>query len=567
MQIQPSTQQFDVIVVGSGASGGWAAKRLAEAGVKVALLEAGRKLDEAAYSEHRPQFDLKYRAKAGELIRRTRPRQRDLYACSEYNYDWFVNDLEEPYTTPSDKPFSWQGRTRIVGGRTNVWGRQSYRLSQQDLKGKSFDGYGEDWPLDYDDLVPYYDIVEEYVGISGQPEGVPELPDGKFHPAMAMSCAEMQLRTRVKQKLGRTVTIGRAANITKPLNGRAPCHYCGPCERGCVTHSYFNAAFTTVVDALKSGNCTLITDAMAYKVLTDPETNKATGVLYIDRHTREPREVRARTVILAAQTLESTRILLNSATRQYPNGLANSSGVLGHYLMDHMWVVGGASGEFHDVPSPPPSLGGPRRPNGIYGIRFRNTIDGPRSKDFIRGYGFQGGGATINVNFSVPGFGEAYKQGLKEGVPSVALVGFGEMLPRFDNLVELDPDGVVDAYGIPVLKITISWGENEFKMIPDMAASATEMMEAAGAKNIRPFQVPDRIPGYGIHEMGLARMGADPKTSVLNGFCQSHDIGNLFVTDASCFVSGGCQNPTLTIMALTVRACDYLMDEMKKGNL
>jgi choline dehydrogenase-like flavoprotein len=566
LQKQTSKQQFDVIVVGSGASGGWAAKRLAEAGVKVALLEAGKPQNDAAFSEHKPAYELKYRDRAQELIRTTRHRQKDCYACTEYNADWFVNDLEEPYTTPADKPFSWQGRTRVVGGRTNVWGRQSYRLSEQDLKGKSFDGYGEDWPLSYTDLVPYYEIVEDYVGISGQEEGVPELPDSKFHPAMPMSCAEVQLRTRAKEKLGRTVTIGRVANITKPLNGRAACHYCGPCERGCVTHSYFNAAFTTVPDALKTGNCTLITDAMVYKVLTNPETNKATGVFYIDRKTRQPNEVHARVVILSAQTLESTRILLNSGTPQYPNGLGNSSGVLGHYLMDHLWVAGGASGEFPDVPAPKASLSLPRRPNGLYTIRFRNTMNGPRTKEFIRGYGFQGGG-NVNFNFNAPGFGEAFKKSVLNAVNSIALVGFGEMLPRLDNVVEIDPTGIVDAYGIPVLKITMSWGENEMKMIPDMASSAAEMMEAAGAKNINPFQVPNRVPGYGIHEMGLARMGADPKTSVLNAFCQSHDVKNLFVTDASCFVSGGCQNPTLTIMALTVRACDYLMEEMKKGNV
>jgi choline dehydrogenase-like flavoprotein len=262
-------------------------------------------------------------------------------------------DIEEPYTTPDDKPFSWQGRMRVVGGRTNVWGRQSYRLSEQDLKGKSFDGYGEDWPLSYADLVTYYEIIEDYVGISGQAEGVPELPDSKFHPAMPMSCAETQLRTRVKSKLGWTVTIGRAANITKPINGRGACHYCGPCEHGCATHSYFNAAFTTVADALKSGNTTLITDAMVYRVLTDPATKKATGVMYIDRVTREVREVRARAVLLCAQALESARILFNSAE----GGLANSSGVLGHYLMDHTWVAGGASGEFPDAPAPRPSLG------------------------------------------------------------------------------------------------------------------------------------------------------------------------------------------------------------------
>jgi choline dehydrogenase-like flavoprotein len=565
-QIQPSKQQFDVIVVGSGASGGWAAKRLSEAGIKVALLEAGKAHGDQDFTEHTPQFDLKYRDKAPELIRRTRPRQKDCYACMEYNYQWFANDLEEPYTTPDGKPFSWQGRMRVVGGRTNVWGRQSYRLSQQDLKGKSFDGYGEDWPLNYEDLVPYYEIVEDYVGIQGQAENVPELPDSRFHPGMAMSCAEMRLRTRVKQKLGRTITIGRSANITKPINGRAACHYCGPCERGCVTHSYFNSAFTTVADALKTGNCTLVTDAMVYKVLTDTDSGKATGVLYIDRKTRQAKEVYARNVVLCAQALESVRILLNSANRQSPNGLANTSGALGHYLMDHLWVAGGGSGEFPDVPAPKPSLNAPRRPTGLYTIRFRNTANGPREKDFIRGYGFQGGG-SLGFNFGAPGFGAAYKQNLQQAVNSVGFAGFGEVLARFENMVELDPTGVVDAYGIPVLRVSMSWSENEQTMLKDMAVTAGEMLEAAGAKNIRTFSVPNRIPGYGIHEMGIARMGADPKTSVLNQFCQSHDVKNLFVMDASCFVSSACQNPTLTIMALAVRSSDYMMEQMKTGTL
>ena len=555
------TNKFDVIVVGSGASGGWAAKRLSEAGIKVALLEAGKPQGGADFREHVPAYDLPYRDRASELIRRTRPRQRDCYACREWNYKWFVNDLEEPYTTPDDKPFSWQGRTRVVGGRTNVWGRQSYRFSDQDLHGKSFDGFGEDWPISYKDLEPYYGLVEDYVGISGQAENVPELPDSRFHPAMPMSCAETQLRTRVKSKLGWTVTIGRAANITRPLNGRGACHYCGPCEHGCVTQSYFNAAFTTVTDALKSGNTTLITDAMVYRVLTDPSTQRATGVMYIDRVTREVREVRARAVLLCAQALESARILLNSAE----GGLANSSGVLGHYLMDHTWVAGGARGEFPDAPAPKPSLGAPRRPNGLYTIRMKNTINGPREKKYLRGFGFQGGGST-SFRMNAPGFGAAFKKGVLDPLTTINLVGFGEVLPRFDNFVALDPK-VVDKFGIPVLRISMTWGENEKAMIPDMAVAATQMLEAAGARNIEPFTVLDRIPGYGIHEMGTARMGSDPKTSVLNGFLRTHDIDNLYVLDASSFVSGGCQNPTLTIMALAVRGCDHLMEEMKRGNI
>jgi len=552
---------YDVIVVGSGASGGWAAKRLSEAGIRVALLEAGRPQGDADFREHVKAYDLQYRDMADAWIRRTRPRQRDCYACREWNYGWFANDLDEPYTTPDDKSFSWQGRMRVVGGRTNVWGRQSYRLSQQDLKGRSFDGYGEDWPLDYEDLVPYYDLVEDYVGISGQPEGVPELPDSHFQPGMPMTCSEMQLRTRVRDRLGYTVTIGRAANLTRPLNGRAACHYCGPCEHGCVTHSYFNSAFTTVADALATGNTTLITNAMVHRVLTDPDTGRATGVTYIDRVTREEREVRARAVLLCAQALESARILFNSA----PGGLANSSGVLGHYLMDHTWVAGGARAEFPDAPVAAPSFGAPQRPNGIYAIRMKNTINGPREANYIRGFGFQGGDRT-RFRMNAPGYGEAFKQGLRDPVKEVELVGFGEVLARYDNFVELDPTAV-DKWGIPVLRFQMTWGDNELNMIPDMAVTAIEMMEAAGAQNIEPFAVPDRVPGYGIHEMGTARMGDDPSTSVLNQFLQTHDVDNLYVMDASSFVSSACQNPTLTIMALAVRGCDHLMDQMRQGNI
>jgi choline dehydrogenase-like flavoprotein len=559
-------RKFDVIVVGSGASGGWAAKRLSEAGVRVGLLDAGRALTDADYSEHVPAFNLKYRNEAPEVIRRTRPVQKDCYACMEWNYDWFRNDLEEPYTTAPGTRFSWQGRMQVVGGRTNVWGRQSYRLSDLDFKAASHDGFGEDWPLSYADLEPYYDLVDDYVGITGIPEGVYELPDGRFQPPMGLRCVERQARERIKQKLGWTLTLGRSANLTKPINGRQACHYCGPCERGCVTKSYFNSAFTTVADALKTGNCTLVPNAMVYKVLMDPVTHLARGVLYIDRVSREAKEVDAKVVVLCAQALESARILLNSTSEQDPAGLANASGVLGHYLMDHLWVAGGASGEFPELAKyDPPSASGPDRPDGMYLIRFRNTRNGPPDKRFRRGYGFQGGGGS-SFRWNAPGFGEAFKKAILDPVISLSLVGFGECLPYYENYVEIDKN-VNDAFGIPVLKFHMTWGENEKKMVPDMMESACMAMEAAGAKNIRPFMAEDRIPGYGIHEMGVARMGKDPKSSVLNQFQQAHDVPNLFVMDAAGFTSGGCQNPTLTIMALTVRSTDYLLGEMKKGNL
>ena len=560
MANDPLQQKYDVIVVGSGATGGWAAKRLAEAGLNVALLEAGRTVTPREFTEHVPLFQLKYRGRDPEIAK-TRPIQQQCYACMEYNYEWFVNDLENPYSTPADRPFTWQ-RLRVLGGRSLVWGRHSYRLSDVDFKAASRDGYDVDWPISYADLAPYYDIVERYVGISGAAEKNPMLPDGQFLPPMKMSCGEVRLRDSMQKKFGRTLTMGRVAILTQSHNGRAPCHYCGPCERGCFTFSYFSSPFTTVKDAVKTGRCTLITDAIVSHVDMDSASNKASGVTFVNRTTRETRQVRGKAVVLCAQALESTRILLNSSTREYPNGLGNSSGLLGHYLMDHV-VGGGASGTFEDLQAKP-NANPPHRPTGVYAVRFRNTPSTGKETHFIRGYGYQGA-SMPSFDFGAPGIGADYKKAVKRGTYGVSLGAFGESLARFDNFCEIDPK-LKDAWGIPALRISMAHGANEAAMMRDAAVSAAEMLEAAGAKNIH-ITTGTEMPGMAIHEVGTARMGTDPKKSVLNPFSQSHDVSNVVVADGSCFVSSACQNPTLTMMALAVRACDHLADRFRRNEV
>ena len=553
-------QTYDAIVVGSGATGGWAAKRLSEAGLKVALLEAGRAVTAREFTEHIPSYQLKYRNHSPEIVR-TRPIQRQCYACMEYNYEWFVNDLENPYSTPPDRPFTWQ-RLRVLGGRSLVWGRHSYRLSDVDFKAASRDGYDVDWPFSYPDLAPYYDVVERYVGISGAAERNEMLPDGQYLPPMKMSCGEVRLRESIQKKFGRTLTMGRVAILTQPHNGRAPCHYCGPCERGCMTFSYFSSPFTTVKDAVKTGNCTLITDAIVSHVDMDTGSNKAQGVTFVQRTTKEAKQIRGKVVVMCAQALESTRILLNSSTREYPKGLANSSGLLGHYLMDHV-VGGGASATFDDMKALP-TANPPHRPTGIYLVRFRNTPATGKHPHFIRGYGFQGDSMPV-FNFNAPGIGKDYKQAVKTGAYSITLGAFGESLASFDNFCEIDPN-LRDAWGIPALRISMAHGKNEAAMMRDAGVTAAEMLEATGAKNIR-VTTGVEMPGMAIHEVGTARMGNDPKKSVLNTFCQSHDVSNLLVTDGSGFVSSACQNPTLTMMAITVRACDHLVERFRRNEI
>ena len=456
--------------------------------------------------------------------------QSGSYAVREWNADWFVNDIDEPYVDRSDPAFLWV-RPRLVGGRTNVWGRECLRLSDIEFKAASHDGAGVDWPIGYADIAPYYDLVEDYVGIAGMIEGLADLPDGRFQPAMPLTCAETALRSRIKAKFGRTLTQGRTANLTRPIHGRRACHYCGPCEHGCVTHSYFNASFTTMADAMATGRCTLVTGAMAYKVLVDPSSHRARGVLYVDRTTRQTREIFGRVVALCAQTQESIRLLFNSATTQDANGLANSSGLLGKGLMTH-FSDAGATGELPDFPETP-ALGGPRRPCSPLLVRFRNLPGGPVTKEFLRGYAYGtyvGGGGG---NLSAPGYGTAYKRAVAEPrATEVTMQAFGECLRYEDNYVDVDPR-TVDAFGIPVARIHLTPRANEHAMHADMAVAAAEMLEAAGARNVRQLH---GMRGQ-AHEVGAARMGNDPKTSVLNPFLQTHDIANLFVMDGSSFPS------------------------------
>jgi choline dehydrogenase-like flavoprotein len=545
LQIVSPKDPFDAIVVGSGATGGWAAKKLTAGGMRVALLEAGKKITPADFTEHKQSWQLPFLGHSPK-IREERPIQSRCYACRESNYEWFVNDRENPYTQA--KPFYWI-RQRVLGGRSLSWGRQSYRMSDLDFKAASHDGYGDDWPISYEEMVPYYEEVERFVGISGTAENLPQLPDSVFLPGMEMTCGEQILKKAAMEKLGRVVTIGRAAILTKQHNGRAACHYCGPCEQGCVTFSYFSSPWTTIADAHKTGRLTLMTDAVAsHLVMKD---GKASAVAYIDRVTREPREVRAKVIVLCASTLESTRLLLNS-------GVCNSSGVLGKNVMDHIYG-GGAQGEMAEIEARP-WAGPPRRPNGIYVPRFRNVKE-KTTNGFIRGYGYQGG-SSPSFNWSAPGFGAAYKRAVRNGAWQIDLGLWAECLARKENFVEIDRDRV-DAWGIPVLKIHAEYGDNEKKLFNDGREQAGAMLEAAGARNVR-LTGEYSVPGFCIHEIGTARMGNDPKASVVNRYCQTHDVPNVFVTDGACWVSSGCQNPTLTMMAITVRACDYIQREYSK---
>ena len=554
---------FDAIVVGSGIAGGWAAKELTELGLRTLVLEAGRPIVPARdYVEHVPVWAMPFRGlgdRRGVAARQSV--QRHSVSFDELSHVFWTDDVDNPYSTPPDRPFHWF-RARQVGGKSIIWGRQVYRWSDLDFAANVRDGIAVDWPIRYADIAPWYDHVERFIGVSGQEEGLAHLPDGPFLPPMALNCVEQHVQQRMRSTFGRdrVLTIGRVAVLTAAHNGRAPCHYCGPCHRGCITRSYFSSVNATLPAAQATGRLTLRPFSIVRSLVYDRRTARVTGVRIIDAQTKTEREYSARVIFLCASALESARILLNSGGG---GGLANSSGQVGRNVMDHI-KGGGATGEM-DGWIDRRTIG--ERPNGIYVPRFRNVTS--RHPDFIRGYGFQGGAGREGWHGALrsPGIGLALKQRLSQLGPwSMSFAGFGEMLPREENRATLHPT-LVDAWGIPSLHIECRWSENELAIHRDMSVAAAELLEAAGAKHIAPRTGGPSTPGGTNHEMGTARMGRDPKTSVLNAWNQSWDVPNLFVTDGAAMTSSGCQNPSLTYMALTARACHYAVEQLKRREL
>ena len=581
------SKTYDAVVVGSGAAGGMAAHVLTSQGMQVLLLEAGKRIPieqelrsmewpydhprrgEAPPGYHAIRFN-EYNVRKPPYAKGSAFRHVLSYVGgwggSDYVKNILVDEKDHPYTGTK---YAWV-RARLLGGKTNIWGRLALRLSDYDFKGKSHDGYGEDWPISYADVAPYYDKVDLYLGISGHKENLPHLPDSLFQRPNKLMPGEVKLRNTLKT-MGRVLTPYRAGVTTdgvKHNKYRSKCFGRGACGRrpgGCDIHAAFDSPTGLIYPAMDTGNLTLRTNAIAHEVLVDPNTGKARGVSFVDAQNRRTYEAKAKVVILAASTLESARLLLLSKSRQHPNGIGNSSGHVGHNFCEH--VMGpGATGLVKELVGRPSALED-GRPGGFYVPRFRNLQD--KQPGFIRGYGFEGGGGFSIFPAGVwdtPGFGGQFKKSVREHAGAfISMGGFGEVLARYENYMDLDPE-VKDAWDIPALRFHYQFGDNEKKMCEDMATTSKEMFEEA---RIEVVGVDKTIltEGWSIHELGTARMGANPKTSVLNQFQQSHDVKNLFVVDGSSHVSASCQNPTWTIMALAWRSCEHLADEFKRGNL
>ena len=554
---------YDAIVVGSGISGGWAVKELCSKGLKTLLLERGRNVEhikDYPTASMRP-WEFKNRLQLSELDKEENPIQ--CLAYNEGSRHFYVNDQQHPYT--QSKPFNWI-RGYQMGGRSLTWGRQTYRLSDLDFEANLKDGHGTDWPIRYNDITPWYDYVEKFVGISGQAEGIPHLPDSIFLPPMEMNCIEKHFAQKVKAQFKeRHVTNGRVANLSKGWDGRGPCQYRNLCDRGCPFGGYFSSNSATIPVAAATGNLSIRPHAIVHEIIYDEQKNKAIGVRIIDEISKETTDFFAKIIFLNASTIATTSILLQSVSNRFPNGFGNTSGQVGLNLMDHHSGAG-ATGE-HELYKDQYYAG--RRPTGIYIPRFRNVNEQTKHADFIRGYGFQADGERSewqDLMHTDNGFGANYKNALTAPGPWTMWMGaWGECLPNDSNKVTLD-NNKKDEWGLPLVDIDFTFGKNEKAMRQDAQSSAAEMLETAGFKNVQTFDY-NFTGGTTIHEMGTARMGRDAKTSVLNQFNQMHDVKNVFITDGSCMSSGGCQNPSLTYMALTARACEYAVAELKKNNL
>lgn len=552
---------YDVIIVGSGISGGWAAKELCEKGLKVLLLERGKPLEHPSYpTATKEPWEIPYRGNLSLEDRKRSPVQARHFSYREDNKDFYINDLENPYS--ETKRFDWI-RGDIVGGRSILWGRQCYRWSDLDFEANLRDGHGVDWPVRYKELEPWYDYVEKFTGISGSKEGIPHLPDSLFLPPMEMNCVEKDFKAKLRQKYpDRYVTIGRVANLTQEIKGRGRCQSRNLCHRGCPYGGYFSTNSSTLPAAIATGNLTLRPYSLVNKVIYDEEKGRASGVEITDTSTNEVLEFYSRILFLNASTLGTAFILLNSTSSRFPNGLGNGSDQVGRNLMDHHKQAGAsASVEGFDD-----DYYSGRRPNGLYLPRFRNLSD--KRSDYIRGYGYQGGAARAGWNNHLISteLGAELKDAVtRPGAWSIGMFGYGECLPYPDNRATLNKDKL-DKWGRPTLTIDAEFKTNEKAMQKDMAESMAEMLDAVGYKNVR-SHMNTSFPGNANHEMGTARMGRDPKTSVLNSFNQMHEVNNVFITDGSAMASSSCVNPSLTYMALTARACDYAVKEMNKLNL